>query len=307
MADYMTFNEQNYLCHYGIKGMKWGIRRYQNEDGSLTSEGIQRYGSKHGLHKAYKKALKAATKASQRAKETKALLEQHRKVSGEYNESLRQKLNKKNLSKKELQKYYANEKADAIFRGAKSHYEDVASDAIKSLVKEFGKDSVKDILIDKKKVAKYAEKTQRIISSAHLKTAETKAAASEKRSINDNRKMLGLKELEFKKPISPWAKPFRDNPNLEKAYDNMTSAKAKYEKAVMMPHKYDIKTAKQEYMTAYKNYTGEYSKGSNFLSDVSKAIKPLTDVLADGYTSLPIESVFKGYSSNDDKKKRKHK
>lgn len=33
------------LYHHGIKGQKWGIRRYQNPDGSLTPEGIQRYGT----------------------------------------------------------------------------------------------------------------------------------------------------------------------------------------------------------------------------------------------------------------------
>ena len=32
------------LYHHGIKGQKWGIRRYQNEDGTLTSEGKKRYG-----------------------------------------------------------------------------------------------------------------------------------------------------------------------------------------------------------------------------------------------------------------------
>lgn len=31
------------LYHHGVKGMKWGIRRYQNEDGTYTQKGIKRY------------------------------------------------------------------------------------------------------------------------------------------------------------------------------------------------------------------------------------------------------------------------
>ena len=31
------------LKHYGVKGMKWGVRRYQNPDGSLTPEGRRHY------------------------------------------------------------------------------------------------------------------------------------------------------------------------------------------------------------------------------------------------------------------------
>ena len=31
------------LIHYGVLGMKWGVRRYQNKDGSLTSAGKKRY------------------------------------------------------------------------------------------------------------------------------------------------------------------------------------------------------------------------------------------------------------------------
>lgn len=34
-----------YLQHHGIKGQKWGIRRYQNSDGSLTNAGKARYGT----------------------------------------------------------------------------------------------------------------------------------------------------------------------------------------------------------------------------------------------------------------------
>lgn len=34
------------LYHHGIKGQKWGVRRFQNPDGTLTAEGRKRYGSK---------------------------------------------------------------------------------------------------------------------------------------------------------------------------------------------------------------------------------------------------------------------
>lgn len=32
------------LYHHGIKGQRWGVRRYQNADGSLTEEGYQHWG-----------------------------------------------------------------------------------------------------------------------------------------------------------------------------------------------------------------------------------------------------------------------
>lgn len=45
------------LYHSGIKGMKWGVRRYQNKDGSLTKLGRKRYSrDTQDVHDDYKRA-----------------------------------------------------------------------------------------------------------------------------------------------------------------------------------------------------------------------------------------------------------
>ena len=41
----------DYLAHHGILGMRWGIRRYQNEDGSLTPAGERRYNTNKKFRK----------------------------------------------------------------------------------------------------------------------------------------------------------------------------------------------------------------------------------------------------------------
>ena len=62
---YMDYND--YLMHYGIVGMRWGIRRYQNPDGTLTELGKKQYSKEREEEKDlvdshYKKHFKSEEK-----------------------------------------------------------------------------------------------------------------------------------------------------------------------------------------------------------------------------------------------------
>ena len=52
MSKYIVVDGE--LYHWGIKGQKWGQRRYQNKDGTLTPAGRKRYGDDR--HEDYKRA-----------------------------------------------------------------------------------------------------------------------------------------------------------------------------------------------------------------------------------------------------------
>lgn len=72
----------NYIYHHGIKGMKWGIRRFQNKNGSLTPAGKKRYSET--VSDDYKKAhsgksVKSMSDAELRAVNNRLQMEQQYK------------------------------------------------------------------------------------------------------------------------------------------------------------------------------------------------------------------------------------
>ena len=88
----MQTNE--YLMHWGIHGMKWGRRRFQNQDGSLTSEGKVRYGSgtspekgQNGRKSSKKTQAKIEKSKSEKMQEGRKRAAEERAKQKEYEEA----------------------------------------------------------------------------------------------------------------------------------------------------------------------------------------------------------------------------
>lgn len=90
----------DYLVHHGILGMKWGVRRYQNKDGSYTKKGLERYRRSEDKYKA----------ANDTYQEAKTL-----KKSGEISDDLvkRAKKNRRD-AKRQLSRDYDKLKTDKL-------------------------------------------------------------------------------------------------------------------------------------------------------------------------------------------------
>lgn len=119
----------SYLAHHGIRGQKWGVRRYQNPDGSLTAEGRRRLG--YGEPKKSLKQKIADKRQAYKDKHTKTpeeeraelkeYLRKHPKKLPKYNHELTQEeaseiINNINFDRKlkDIRKEEINRGFDAI-------------------------------------------------------------------------------------------------------------------------------------------------------------------------------------------------
>lgn len=150
---------ENYLVHHGILGMKWGVRRFQNKDGSLTAAGRSHYGyGPAEQKKAYKEIREEHKRASSREqlyknylsddtnKQFKAVIEKHvnNVVSDEDKKELSDLMNKMYNSSKNLRgefeesKYYEQATKEAYNETLK-WYKKNNPDFLDEVYKEHGK------------------------------------------------------------------------------------------------------------------------------------------------------------------------
>ena len=131
----------DYLAHHGIQGQKWGIRRYQNSDGSLTADGRKRYA------KDARKELKRLDKAEVDAKyNINKYSDQYKKYSNKYDKTqdykYKVKANDAKQNLKEYQKSQQKYKADSekIVRDLiKNNFDVTMSDVYRSIKSDRGK------------------------------------------------------------------------------------------------------------------------------------------------------------------------
>lgn len=77
------------ITHYGIKGMKWGVRRYQNKDGSLTSAGKTRERTKNEKRERSERSKNRRTASLEELTKQISRLETEKKLKSLINEDIR--------------------------------------------------------------------------------------------------------------------------------------------------------------------------------------------------------------------------
>ena len=144
---------QNELYHFGVKGMKWGERRYQNKDGSLTVAGQRRYDRDVAANAKRKKdkrlpeeGLKDPKRWAREDNErTKGLVDATSRLNNDLKNANRESLNraKHNRPKMDLSNMTDKEMRDQINRAIlERQYNDIFAPQKVSKGREFVSDAL---------------------------------------------------------------------------------------------------------------------------------------------------------------------
>ena len=151
------------LTHHGIKGQKWGVRRFQNPDGTLTPEGKRRYGTVENFNKSQKR--KETAKKAVKIAATAAA------IGGTV--YLAKKYGLGSAAANLVKKY-------GLGSAAAKHLSEIRKMSDDDLLDKIGRLEKEKRVLDLERELKSAgkSKSRKILEDAGKKTAETVAAAS---------------------------------------------------------------------------------------------------------------------------------
>ena len=232
------------LYHYGIRGMRWGIRRYQNKDGTLTAAGKKR------AAKLESKYEKVTGKKLNSTSETHSNSSVKKNISDMSDDELRTKTARLQAERNylDLQKQISSLDPPQISKG-------------RAFVNSLGKDVLKPVAIDAGKK----------LLGDYVKKQGAKALGLTSKEVDDGIGELKKEftSLNYKKQINELNKYF-DNEEKTKAKAEKTKAEADVEGSrasepkVTKPKK-DREPIDVDFREVSDNYDYNYDRGRNYV------------------------------------------
>ena len=188
----LILGDSSYLEHHGIRGQRWGVRRFQNKDGSLTNAGRKRLGyATKGAVQTVGKAFKAGVKAGGKA--VKAVKAHHEAAEAKKKEKKKEKASKTRLGVMANKDLFTNEEIRKLNERFK--LEDEMKMATLQKGVEIAK-AVGTIAQNVGTMAKaYEDVTGQSLSPIKRKAAEEKA----KQDAEDRKRKLAKEDAETKR------------------------------------------------------------------------------------------------------------
>lgn len=257
------------LYHHGVKGQKWGVRRFQNEDGSLTAAGREHYG--YGAKAEYKNRIGIA-----KANYKKALIKSVKSNSDSKGNMTKAQIKKFDEESKKLGKQLAEEK-----KAAKQEYKN--SDEYRARQEKIKKAAIAGAAVAATALAAYGaykvvngkianKNAEKFYSKgvAQMKTAKMMDTLSKKYSEINAYYANGQKGNDISKSLKYMDKRW----NMKRASNNVASAATKnLKKANKVIGARNAQTKMMDTLSKRYSDVNKYYANGQKGNDISKSLK----------------------------------